>query len=179
MKTILLLLLFAHPAIEWNGARPLKWTDFTGDYNGVCAASTATELYMESTTDSCGDISFNIKAIFHPELSYISPTCSRSEKTLRHEQLHFDITELYARKLRRKIQMYKDVFGKIDYETASYWYDVYEYQWGNIEAQYDLESKHSQNAPFQAAWEAHIKEELTKLKQYANKSSAELHRVRG
>ena len=66
--------------------------------------------------DSIEDVSVRIKAVMDPEKSwvrksvkndYFPPNSKRlsmeSRAVLRHEQLHFDITEIFARKMRKKV----------------------------------------------------------------------------
>lgn len=174
MKAILLVLLFIHPTIEWDSNHPIRWSDFKGECKDSSVAATCTNIYMENQVDEAGYITFKIKAVFLPKLSYVSPTSSKSEKLLQHERLHFDITEVYARRLRLHLLPYQHTRSKQYCREAQYWYDTIVDEWRKAQAAYDLESEHSQNELFQLSWEARIKNELNKSEQYANKPIFEL-----
>lgn len=174
MKAILLALLFIHPTIEWDSAKRITWTDFKGLCKDSSAAATCTNIYMENEIDGEGNMSFNVRAVFLPTKSYVSPTCSKSIKLLQHERLHFDITEVYARRLRILLVPFQHSRPDKYYNEAMYWYEIILQQWREAQASYDLESEHSQNVLSQQAWEVHIKNELNKSEYYANKSSLQL-----
>lgn len=178
MKIILLALLFItnHP-FQWESGRPLQWSDYKGECKSD-AAATCTNIYMETSVDKEGYIFFSVKAVFIPEMSYVSPTSSRSEELLRHERLHFDLTEVYARRLKYRLAQFQHTRNKQDVREAEYWYTTIVDEWRKAQATYDLESEHSQNEIFQKSWEARIKNELEKSKQYANKPSPELPEIR-
>lgn len=170
MKLFLFLLLFTNPSFTWEPSHKLQWSDYQGVYdNSEANASTCTELYMDMNKDSSGGVVFNVKAIFHPESSFISPTCSKSLYALRHEQLHFDITEVYARQLRLLLHTMQHTRNQANVKMAGYFYEFVKDAWNHAEEQYDLESIHSQNEINQQKWNKKIKEMLVKSQNYADK----------
>lgn len=178
MKALLFALLFIHPIFEWDSSHKLKWSDFEGVYNGSEeSASTCTEISMEMEMDSTGGVVFIVKAIFHPEKSFISPTCSRSEKALKHEQLHFDIAEVYARQLRLLLHTMQHTHNQANVTMAGHFYAWTQQAWNHAEDVYDLESEHSQNEIGQKKWETIIRDSLAKSTHYANKSDRWLRTV--
>ena len=46
------------------------------------------------------------QATFDPNTSWVRNPKTASEALLRHEQLHFDITEVYARLMRQKLALF-------------------------------------------------------------------------
>lgn len=172
MKALLIALLFITPAFEWDADRKLQWSDFEGVYDSSdVSASTCSEISMEMLKDKEGGAVFIVKAIFHPEKSFVSPTCSKSLKALQHEQLHFDITEVYARKLRTLLHTMQHTHNQANIEIAGYFYDINRKQWDHAQSQYDLESEHSENDEAQKQWERIVKIALNKSIEYGNKSN--------
>lgn len=96
------------PPIVWSENRKLTWSDFKGkpDKNSAGSASTACKIEIRPVNvlvDEKGNIQ-NYKplkavALFFPDLSWVK---KKKTHLLLHEQLHFDIVELYSRKLNRK-----------------------------------------------------------------------------
>ena len=85
--------------IAWNASRKLSWADFKAqpDPNSDAVALTASGItfsYSLKTSErNVVDFSTTVKAHFYPEKSWYL-TNKASAYILRHEQLHFDITEL-------------------------------------------------------------------------------------
>jgi len=90
--------------VLWEEGVKLKWGDFLGEPPneeeiGIMKAGTASEITLEGDFYE-GDIpNFIIKSFFIYEESW---TITDSNETLTHEQAHFDIAELYARKIRQR-----------------------------------------------------------------------------
>jgi len=87
-----------------------------------------------------------------------------NEIVLAHEQLHFDITELHARKLRYNIDTFK---FSIDIKSEMNNLQIKANQ--ELEAmqkQYDNETNYSINVDVQKKWQIFIQGELKKLDAY-------------
>jgi hypothetical protein len=87
---------------------------------------------------------------------------------LNHEQIHFDICELYARKLRQRIAE-KD-FTKVKNIVAviSKMYETTMAEYQKREAAYDADTQHGINAAKQKIWNQTIAAELLQLDAFAN-----------
>ncbi|MES2427258.1 MAG: hypothetical protein V4560_09810 [Bacteroidota bacterium] len=88
--------------IQWEADRPLTWKDFKGKPGRASAATSSSIVYdyNAQTIDSVTYfITFNFKCVFNAEWSYVKSREHQSPDLLAHEQTHFDITELYTRKL--------------------------------------------------------------------------------
>jgi predicted secreted Zn-dependent protease len=90
---------------------------------------------------------------FSPKLSW-KKSSGLNDYMLQHEQTHFDITELYARILRKRlseeIKTIKDVkkISSIGREITK--------QWEIEQNTYDDETDHSINKETQAEWNANV-----------------------
>jgi hypothetical protein len=94
--------------IAWSGHRPLRWMDFRGPPDPKAparhVAATASSLVWTYAYESESDgkhCTFRItelhaSAVFDPKGSWVKPG-HRTPAVLRHEQGHFDITEIHRR----------------------------------------------------------------------------------
>jgi hypothetical protein len=86
---------------------------------------------------------------------------------LKHEQIHFDICELYARKLRQKFT--ETNFAKVkslDNETTKM-YTKISSELFKEEEKYDKDTEHGLNSAKQKIWDADIKAKLKELEAFS------------
>ena len=151
--------------IIWNKNRLLNWNDFKAQPENNCidAAMTSSGVTMNWKTKR--DSAFvTVVAFMNPQDSWVISN-ERTNALLKHEQLHFDISELHARKLRQNILLQK--LNKKDLAN------VLKSLVGNShklrkqsQNQYDLEIR--QNKSKQLEWEKKVALELKSLEQYSN-----------
>ena len=88
--------------IRWEDSRRLAFADFKGDVPAVTpwAATTSSEInfYYESVNNKLTKVV--VYASFNQEKSWMK---KRLPEVLSHEQLHFDITEVFARKFYHEV----------------------------------------------------------------------------
>lgn len=150
---------------------PLKWSDFRGtpDPSNPFHANTGSGIsYSYSIRTSGTETEFNYEVIsyFIPQNSWVKPG-KTSEHLLAHEQLHFDITELHARKLRAYLEKV-DVNSKNLKKELESLYRQTEKERAEMQKKFDMETRHSQNRELQAGWQEIIREELQKLKDFSS-----------
>jgi hypothetical protein len=163
--TVLLLLCLAPPckaqedsAIPWNAHRKLSWADFRGKplKTAWAAATTASGISYEYTAQEKGEgyeVDFKIGAFFYPDKSwYQQELCD--ELVLGHEQLHFDISELYARKM-SKI-MAETRFTKNARAEVKAIYKSILKELGAFQLKYDHETNYSRDKEKQLHWNKKI-----------------------
>ena len=107
----------ANPPLAWSASRKLTWDDFKGPVPSPAPAFTAEShctLRAQATAEVTSRRSGNAfeavariaacgaRATFEPDGSWARPA-GRSAALLDHEQLHFDLTEIQARKLGRRL----------------------------------------------------------------------------
>jgi hypothetical protein len=151
--------------IPWNKDRKLTWADFKArpDNNSENAALTSSGIAFGWGYDEKG-FSYTITCTFDPTKSWGRV---KNDLILAHEQGHFDITEIYARKLKQALTGYtfnektagKDI-GPI--------YSRLMNEHVKMQADYDRESDHSRKAVPQQQWLVKIARELEDLKAYSN-----------
>ena len=99
--------------IPWTSSRPLSWGDFQcpPKPKGDAVASTSTSLGIAYQMEN-GKLDYQITCSFSKIKSW---GLLRTNYILAHEQGHFDITEIYARKLHQALQEYK--FNRRHYKS--------------------------------------------------------------
>lgn len=152
----------------WCNKDKLRWDDFKGKIpdNGNSYLSAGTGYGLIPVRTRKNDLlSYDIKLVFKKYESWKKDT---AEYLLAHEQLHFDIAELYARKLRKAIQdvpktnrnpteeVFNTVIQKLYLENAS------------MQRKYDEETIHGIIAESQIKWEKKISLKLKNLEKYAS-----------
>lgn len=167
---ILLLITFGIVAVhgqeevEWSPDFRFTWNDFKGKVpagSGAAATTASGISYDFSTYYEHGEmkVDFNVYAYFYPTKSWYKPDIS-NDVTLLHEQLHFDITELYARKLREKLD--NATFTDNIKEEVRKMYKGTIRQLNDFQNKYDSETNYSRNLPVQERWVKEIGEALKK-----------------
>ena len=86
---------------------------------------------------------------------------------MQHEQLHFDITELYARLFRKRLA--ENIKSTGDLSKISGISNTIMKEWQEEQDDYDKETNHSMNEKKQAEWNLNLKQRLDALKEFASK----------
>ena len=148
--------------IEWSESNKLTWADFRGTEargQGYAASSSTGISFTYSVKHRADDFDFDysVACHFYPEESWFDPTTA-SPYILKHEQTHFDISELHARILRKLISeasFSKDL--KIEIKAI---YKEVEKQRGEMQHRFDTETEHSIKKEKEYLWEEFVAEKL-------------------
>lgn len=152
--------------IPWSADRKLQWSDFKGSYFKTewAAATTATGIsYAFSASEQNGQqfLEIEVQCVFFPERSWYRPELCDAV-ILSHEQLHFDIAELHARKFRKRLAEFR--FTENVKEEVR---DIYENILRELMAfqnKYDRETDFSKDLQQQLLWNRAIAEDLAKTR---------------
>ena len=160
------------PTINWSPQLQLEWSDFQGrpvkgtTVVAVTASGLSFGFSTKRTNDQLSDYTFHVEAQFYPQKSWYIKARANAN-ILSHERLHFDITELHARKFRKTISNTKftnninkemeDIYASINRELTA------------MQNLYDEETDHSQNLEKQREWESKITLALEKLAYYSSR----------
>jgi hypothetical protein len=150
--------------ISWTEGRKLTWADYKGNpKSGTDAvASTATYLGIEYNFNSKG-FGYKITCNFSKTRSW---GLHKTEYILAHEQGHFDIAEIFARKLNMKMSDYK--FNKNKFKTElKKIYETITAEKEEMQNEYDRETNHSINKEKQSDWLKKIDQLLKEYKAFA------------
>lgn len=151
--------------IYWNIKRKLTWNDFKGSPNYTAEDKAITNCSFQSSFLIKNDsVKIIIKSYMNTTKSWVK-NGYKIDYLLNHEQLHFDIAEIYARKFRQKVsteELNKSILNAhLNKISSEYLRQLKEYQ--NL---YDNETNHSTNNEKQAEWSVLIENQLKSLEAY-------------
>lgn len=145
-----------HAPMEWSQERPLELGDFVAqpDAASKAAALTSYEIQTRSGCDSTGP-SYHVAVRFLPAQSWIKPR-QRTPRVLAHEQGHFDLAEVTARRLRAKLASLglSCAEGKAEFAKAVAEVNVMD---ADRQRSYDMQTMYGTDSAAQRRWEAQIK----------------------
>jgi len=173
MKKVICLILFLavsfsfiadEPSITWKNTHRLSWKDFRGtpDNSSDIAAITASGISYELAATIAGskvDVDCKVAAFFYPEKSWYKKELADSV-VLAHEQLHFDITELHARKFRKAIE--RTTFTENVKQEMKRLYDNINKELDAYQNRYDTATDYSRDIEKQTEWGIKVAKDLKK-----------------
>lgn len=144
--------------ITWQANKTLSWQDFKGNpnANGSFVASTSSGMSQSYAISGDGMLDkkeTQVTAHFYPEYSWYSAK-DTTARLLKHEQTHFDITEIHARILNRRIQSY--AFTSNSKKEVKALYEQVEEERRVMQRAFDKETNHSINREEEKKWEDKI-----------------------
>ncbi len=164
--TVFLFIIFTnHGYVErfsYADKSKLDWSDFRGapdmKSNFDSAVNTGISYQWTIVSKDGEDIKlkYEIESYCYPALSWVKKGQS-TNYLLAHEQLHFDISELHARIIRKKFKDYSPTSNKNVKKDLNRMYKRVERMRINMQEKYDHETDHSRNKGSQKKWEGKIK----------------------
>jgi hypothetical protein len=153
--------------ISWHSKR-LTWDDFTGRpdpryMNSVALTSSGINVFFRGYEHNPN---ITVTCTFYRNHSWVKPE-GRNKEVLQHEQLHFDIAELHARKLRRAIASLPK--SQRTWETIERMYNRANDECGAYQTRYDGATHHSILRDVQQQWNKRVAAELHELSAYASR----------
>jgi hypothetical protein len=165
--------------IAWSATRKLAVNDFKGRSPGRATEASLSWVAIEASWECAdGKGSSLARAVFDPARSWwrepggnlwqsvddaspLAPRDDNGRSLLEHEQLHFDLTELWARRIREKFEGLPGVCrtpgSAPAFEKAIA--DL-ERDWQKEQKQYDKETAHGLNVLTQRTWERRAQKAL-------------------
>lgn len=152
-----------HALLSWNEFYSLQWYDFQGEPDERSQADAAASIQIKAKPFLAKNkVHYNVVAVFNRKKSWAR---EKSASLLAHEQLHFDIAELYARKIRKKVKALQDA-GTDDVKEFNAAIEALLAESNKVDVEYDLETLHGALLRKQREWEANVKAELRELEGY-------------
>jgi len=154
-------------SIFWMPNKVLSWSDFQGipnyrsGYGAITSSGIGYDCHFKGSF-----LTIEVRSKFFKRESWVKVN-GKDQEGLKHEQGHFDIAEIYARKLRKTLQETTFTRTNIKYKLN----DIYKQNskaWGDEENLYDKETDHHRNRSNQYRWNERIAIELSKLENYSS-----------
>ena len=157
--------------IDWTESRRLSWNDFKGVVPELKSqefvAETASELEFQFRSGAFSSaLTLDLQCRFITEKSWVRSDAA-NDYVLGHEQLHFDITELYARMLRKRLQDAQ--LTSKDQSKAAQMFNTISEEHRLRQERYDRQTKHGLLKDQQKQWKAMILLELAGLEYWKSK----------
>jgi CRP-like cAMP-binding protein len=151
--------------ICWCETRKLTWQDFQATSSQLqgadsLGASVAPWLTVDGLIDANGRHTFSVRALLDRKRAWVrDSTVLLADEMLQHEQLHFDICELMARRLRLRISQLSKTGG--DVFAPSFEVEIKRLlaEYKTLQKDYDRETDHGSKVAQQQSWRDRIKRE--------------------
>lgn len=152
--------------LEWNPFYRLSWSDFAGVPNADSRADAASVVRIVAKPFRFGNSwRYDVRAYFNRTRSWRRDV---SDNLLSHEQLHFDIAELYARKIRERINELM-AQGFRDPERIQREVEKLLEESNGVDTRYDTETLHGAMHQRQQRWSETIERNLLETRRWSRK----------
>ncbi len=154
-------------AVPWSAESPLQWTDYRArpPAGRDEAAATVTSLIWGFRCEG-GEFTVQVVAAFFPDRSWVNPMIfaqpDSARRTLAHEQTHFDLTELYARRARRSFRALTRPCERPEEDLTALG-ERFVREELDAQRRYDQETANGRDGPAQSRWAREIREQLDTL----------------
>lgn len=148
-------------SLEWGN--PITYNDFESQPNRVdtAAANISVTILLGYSNTPSGELKYKVVAVMDKDQSWIKPEFKR-DHILKHEQGHFDIAHIYARKLDASLKTKR--YTSKDIKALSALYDRHLEEMNELQIRYDRETSGGWNALAQSKWRRYIERELDNSK---------------
>lgn len=154
---------FAQDTVHWRPGYTLKWEDFQGTADTASDYKALSNLDLGFNLSYCESFfSYRVVCSFDKKRSWFHV---KDSTLLMHEQGHFDIAEIFARKLRRLFTNYEFNFATVQNDFNEMYNRVMDER-REMDELYDKETDFSRNKKLQLSWNEKIKTELKELSPY-------------
>ncbi len=145
----------AEQSFVWNAARPLSWDDFAGPVRAGSADHTAAEtncgIAVETNlASSGGKARVYVFNTFDKRTSWVRPGKDLPD-ILAHEQVHWDICELYTRRMQARFDK-THITGATLKRKVNEIYQEVSREYEEYQEQYEQETQHGTIAEAQQRW---------------------------
>lgn len=157
--------------LPWQAGQALAWSNFRGAPRQAYFTAAQTSSAVTYVIGCNGhEARFAVLATFSTTESWVRPGIPgdsiASARTLRHEQTHFDISEVFARELRKSFFAERGLCPN-NLQAARQLFDSLNNVSKALNAKYDDETAHGTNLDAQAEWSRWITARLDSLAAYS------------
>ena len=167
INLFVIISLQAQKSIPWVSEVQLTWKNFKmkAPTDHFAAALSAIQYNLDVEAKG-NDLHISIVNSLIPKQSWVRKD-SKNDYILKHEQVHFDIMEVYVRKFRAEMKT-KKLTSKNAELILKRLYKKYYKLGSEAEYRYDKETNHSLKKVQQAQWNEKVSKELKELEEHNN-----------
>ncbi len=160
----------AEGSLIWS-ARRLTWKEFHGKPRLGTSTAAQTSSGVTYIVECHGErFRHAVLATFSPVESWVRPDIpsnrNANARTLKHEQTHFDITEIFARKLRKAFEGATGICPDRPKDARKI-FDRLSRESQDIQQRYDQETAHGMSFDAQSRWSRSVATGLDSLSEYS------------
>lgn len=169
---LLITSILSGQKIVWKKDQKLNWNNFKSKVNNqsgksVVAYTNCGWVYsVVKSSNPKSSVKIEIETIFNEDKSW-KDVKQISEYILNHEQKHFDIAEVFARKLRKEVAEKVKTSGDFDRSFQGIYNKILK-EYKNFQVSYDQNTDHGMDKDKQEEYNTLISEELENLKSHAS-----------
>ena len=157
--------------IVWTRNRKLTWDDFKGKPKTISNTNVAATTYCGFGFETNQVFVFSkvklfTKNVFDCNLSWVRPDQKDKIPVLEHEQGHFDLCEVYARQLRKKLEDKKLTAFTLNGDANAIFKEIWALCLERQEL-YEKETNYGLDRQKQYEWATTIEKELLELNAYS------------
>jgi antitoxin component YwqK of YwqJK toxin-antitoxin module len=146
--------------LYWSSCQNLSWSNFRGYPVYLTVFGAGIHCLFDYEFESEAIESIKVRTFMHPHHSWVIKN-SKTPELLEHEQYHFNISEVIARRFRKILsELSADVRNK---ESIKKIYKQHLIEMNKIQMMYDIETDHGLNIEIQKDWEYIIDSMLVEL----------------
>lgn len=171
---VLLLLVFGFDnyrpyTLIWHQGLALEWSDFRGprERDTEVDAVTSCGIKCAPSFTREKDIRFEVSCYFNARESWVNRR-DANDYLLAHEQGHFDIGEIYARKLRYRLAKHTFDHENINAQVQRIYDEVFD-DYTYAQKLYDRQTEHSIDKHKQEEWDGWINRQLERYRGFSNR----------
>jgi hypothetical protein len=157
--------------IVWSATRKLDWKDFKGKPPARRLEGALSAISHEYAV-GCRDqvLQMRVQTVFVPDQSWVAARILSSGLAsrvgIRHEQLHFDLAEVHARRMRKVFRELRDPCKHSDDALIDMAEKDVKAHWAT-QRRYDIDTENGQLEARQHDWERRVAADLAALEAFA------------
>lgn len=152
--------------ILWNDETKLSWNNFKGNPNNYSEYSAITSyVILNDWSFGIDSFTINTSCFFKIKESWVIDS-KKSSNLLLHEQIHFDLAELYSRLYRKELKNIKYIYYNDVIKLSNVIYDRISKELKIEQDTYDKETCFSTNIKVQKEWIIKVKKRLSEFEDY-------------
>jgi hypothetical protein len=150
--------------LRWSSLHKLRWEDFKGQTDTLSGHSAVSDIQLKySFSNKNSKLTSKIFCFFNKNNSWVKDS---SDQGLIHEQGHFDIGEIFARKFRKQVTSYQFNSPTINHEFKNMANQIKKEE-TVMDSMYEKQTDYHRDSTNQIKWNRQIANELTLLQEYS------------
>ena len=145
-------------SVEWGERITSADFEASATKNDTAAANISVSILLGYSYGGDGMLTFKVAAVMDKKESWIKDEFKDNDEVLAHEQGHFDIAHIYARRLEASLKGKR--YRRADVSILHEIYDTFLERMHELQKRYDAETRGGMDARAQETWRKFIEKEV-------------------